>query len=79
MLPGERMQIYPHKYASIVWEINIHGRNFEVASFSFDEGRRSNMEAQNLARHALSSDPGRHLGLLELHDPICIPVTLAFE
>jgi hypothetical protein len=69
MMPGGRMQIYPHKYASIVWEINIHGRNFEVASFSFDEGRRSNMETHNLARRPLSSDPGRHLWLLATGAP----------
>jgi hypothetical protein len=65
-------------YAPIIKEIRLHQWDFETALFSH-EGRKSNTEAHNLTRHALSLGQGRHLCLLEPHDLMLIPVILAFD
>jgi hypothetical protein len=63
------------KYAPIVREISMLSSDFEEVVFKF-ESRKSNVEAHNLARFALSLGQGRHLWLLEPHDTVLIPVTL---
>jgi hypothetical protein len=65
-------------YAPIIKEIGLHQRDFETALFTH-EGRKSNTEAHNLARHALSLGQGRHPWLFEPHDLMLIPIILAFD
>jgi hypothetical protein len=49
-------------YGSIIKEIKIRSYQFEEYKFVF-EGRASNFEAHNLARHVLNSEGGRYLRL----------------
>jgi hypothetical protein len=65
-------------YAPIIKEIGLHRREFVTSVFKH-EGRKSDTEAHNLARHALSLGQGRHLWLLETHNLMLIPVMLAFD
>jgi hypothetical protein len=66
------------RYASIIKEIKVYRSEFEKV-IVVHEGRKSNTEAHNLARFALSLDLGRHLWLLAPYDPLVIPVLLNIE
>jgi hypothetical protein len=66
------------RYASIIKEIKVYRSEFEKVTV-VHEGRKSNTEAHNLARFALSLDLGRHLWLLAPYDPLVIPVILNIE
>jgi hypothetical protein len=50
------------KYGAVVAEIKARARQFSECKFVF-EGRVSNFEAHDLARHALCFDSGRHVWL----------------
>jgi hypothetical protein len=65
-------------YAPVVKEINLHLSMFEAASF-VHEGRRSNAEAHNLARHALFFSLAPPLVARRTHNTLLIPVILAFD
>lgn len=64
--------------APIVHEIIATSSDF-VSCTSVFEGRLSNMEAHRLAKHALYLGEGRHLWLLNPHDPSVIPVLRSFD
>jgi hypothetical protein len=49
-------------YGSIIKEIKIRSDHFEEYKFVF-EGRASNFEAHNLARHVLNLEGGRYIWL----------------
>ena len=59
--------------ASIVHELLDTSEDFLTCNFVF-ESRLSNMEAHRLARHALHLEEGRHVWLMNPHDPSIIPV-----
>ena len=65
-------------YAQIADEIRAWGRAFEHIQFNH-EGRRTNVDAHNIARHSLSLDIGRHVWLVDPPIGICIPTHLNFE
>jgi hypothetical protein len=62
---------------SIITEIRSRAEDFGECSF-VHEGRASNFEAHNLARHALSYGVGRHLWLLAPYSNL-IPVNIILD
>jgi hypothetical protein len=49
-------------YGAVINEIKVRSLQFAKCTYVF-EGRASNFEAHNLARHVLNSEGGRHVWL----------------
>ena len=65
-------------YMTIIKEIYRRRSSFNSCNFFF-EGRSSNTDAHNLAKHSLLLDQGRHLWLIQPHDPSCIPLNAQLD
>lgn len=59
-----------NSYGCIIREINQRARLFN-GNFIYED-RSSNIDADRLAKFSSSLDPGRHLWLIDPHDPIRI-------
>lgn len=64
-------------YSSIINEIRERSEAFNC-NFIY-EGRAANVDADRLAKYSHSLDLGRHLWLMQPHDPFCIPHHVVFE
>jgi hypothetical protein len=58
-------------YGSVITEIKLRASSFSC-NFIF-ESRAVNGDAHSLAKHSLNLGPGRHVWLVNPHDPTCIP------
>lgn len=63
-------------YGTIIEEIKARAANFNTKIVF--EGRLANNDAHSLARFSLKLAQGRHLWLIQPHDP-CIPQIVAFD
>lgn len=64
-------------YGTIISEIKKRAVMFNC-TFTF-EGRASNIDVDRLAKILNSLDQGRHVWLMQPHDPFCIPLHIEFE
>ena len=65
-------------YDAIVKKFNSMASYF-VSCLVIFEGRASNCEAHNLAKHSAMLDQGRHLWLIHPYDPTCIPINIHID
>lgn len=65
-------------YAAIVREFNSRASSF-VSCLVIFEGRASNCEAHNLAKHSAMLDQGHHLWLIHPHNTACIPINIHID
>lgn len=63
-------------YGVIISEIKLRSLAFNCFTF---EGRAANCDADRLAKFSHSLDQGRHVWLVEPHDPFCIPLHVEFD
>ena len=62
-------------YGAIVQEIKMTANSFPSCNI-VHESRSSNVDAHNLAKHALRLGPGRHVWLGETDDISFVPVNI---